>query len=268
MGKAGVSTASIDIASPEQQASGDFYGRYFWKDYTIEEAGHLDFVVNGLGHDRLMAASTLLDVGAGSGKFSILLKRAYPHLDITSVDISPENIRTIERNASDAGVRIRTREGSALDLPFEDAAFDLVLCVYMLQHTPDPEQGFRESARVLAPGGTALYAVGRENGFGFAHALTRKLFGIVPAGLRRPSVVPLVPLYRALLKARNSAKVTDRDLTIDLVDWFYNPLQKFVSETEIRSWFADTGLEYAFLANTGLLKSMHVCRGRRPEHSA
>jgi ubiquinone/menaquinone biosynthesis C-methylase UbiE len=262
MGKTDMST-SLDISGPEQKASGDFYGQYFWKDYDVQDAGFLEFIVSHVDHERLMSAETLLDIGAGSGKYAILLKRAYPHLRIAALDFSADNVATMVTNADAAGVDIAVTEGSALDLPYDDNAFDIVLCVYMLQHTPDPRQGFLEAARVAAPGGTVLYAIGRENGMGKLHSKSRNLFGRVPASLRRPSVLPFVPLYWSLLKATGRRKASENDLTIDLVDWLYNPLQKFVLEADILSWFDQAGLTYSSLGYTGLMKSMHICRGTK-----
>ena len=259
----------LDRLPAEQKASGDFYGQYFWADYNVRDAGFLRFIVDPIGHDRLTAATTLLDIGAGSGKFSILLKNAYPHLRIEALDLSSDNIRTIEANAARAGVDVTATEGSALDLPYENDFFDIVLCVYMLQHTPDPRRGFLESARVLKPGGASLYAIGRENGLGRIHTRTRGLFGRVPATLRRSTVLPFVPLYWSLLKATGSHKASESDLTIDLVDWLYNPLQKFIPESDIPEWFDQAGLSYTPLGYTGLMKSMHVCRGiKREGHNA
>ena len=267
MGKTGVST-SLEISNPEQKASGDFYGQYFWKDYDVQDAGFLDFIVSHVGHERLMSAETLLDIGAGSGKYAILLKQAYPHLRVDALDFSADNVETMVTNANAAGVDIAITEGSALDLPYETNTFDIVLCVYMLQHTLDPRQGFLEAARVAGPGGTVLYAIGRENGMGKVHSKTRKLFGSVPASLRRPSVLPFVPLYWSLLKATGSRKASENDLTIDLIDWLYNPLQKFVAEADILSWFDQAGLTYKSLGYTGLIKSMHICRGTKQAGSA
>lgn len=259
-------TTTLDTLSPAQKASRDFYGQYFWKDYDIREAGFLDFVVNHVGHDRLMAADSLLDIGAGSGKFSILLKQAYPHLKIDALDLSPDNVNTIEANAVAANVDISVTEGSALDLPYSDSTFDIVLCVYMLQHTSDPKRGFLEAARVTR--GTVLYSIGTENGLGTVHAKTRGLFECIPSALRKPTVLPLVPLYWTLLKATGSRKASENDLTIDLVDWLYNPLQKFVPLENLMAWFEEAGLTYTALGYTGLLKSMHVCRGVKHEDAA
>ena len=46
------------------------------------------------------------------------------------------------------------RQADALDLPFEDGGFDVVACQFGAMFLPDRVRGFREAARVLAPGGT------------------------------------------------------------------------------------------------------------------
>ena len=45
------------------------------------------------------------------------------------------------------------------DVPFKDDAFDLIVCVHVLEHVPDDRQAIREMVRVLKPGGTALLLV-------------------------------------------------------------------------------------------------------------
>lgn len=45
------------------------------------------------------------------------------------------------------------------DVPFKDGAFDLIVCVHVLEHVPDDRQAMREMARVLRPGGVAMLLV-------------------------------------------------------------------------------------------------------------
>ncbi|MEE2753849.1 MAG: methyltransferase domain-containing protein [Candidatus Latescibacterota bacterium] len=246
--------------SLEQKASGDFYGQYFWKDYTVDERSHFDFIVDKIGDRTLATASSLLDIGSGSGKFAILLKHHYPHLKVTALDLSPDNLASIKRNAGE--VEVETCNGSALELPFEHNSFDIVLCPYMLQHTLDPKLGFLESARVLKVGGTSFYAIGCENGLGWVHRKTRPLFSLVPASLRRATVYPLVPLYWALNQLIDR-KASKSEPVMDLVDWVFNPLQHFVKETDLHTWFDQAGLSRVHLGYTGLFMSMTLYRGTK-----
>ena len=45
------------------------------------------------------------------------------------------------------------------DVPFKDDAFDLIICVHVLEHVPDDRRAMREMARVLRPGGSAMILV-------------------------------------------------------------------------------------------------------------
>ncbi len=247
----------------KQQASADFYGKYFWKEYQIREDTFLEFLISEIGKERLESARTLLDIGAGSGRFSIFLKLRFPHLQVTSVDLSPDNVATIQANSEESGVDLTTQTASALDLPFPDDHFDLVICLYMLQHTEDPEQGFEESARVLKPGGSAFYSIGRNNRLGSMHRRSRWLFTRVPTFLRKPFVAPAFPLYWGLIHLLNPQKASRGELMKDLIDWVYNPLQHFVDEREMRSWFDRNGLTFEHRGYTGLFKSMCLCRGTK-----
>ena len=83
-----------------------------------------------------------------------------------------------EPAAAAEGVTIEWREGSALQLPLADEAFDVVVCQQGLQFFPDQPAALREMHRVLAPGGRLMLGVWREiepsPGFmALAEALTR-----------------------------------------------------------------------------------------------
>jgi SAM-dependent methyltransferase len=67
-------------------------------------------------------------------------------------------LRTLEANAERLRLEVTTAPADAERLPFADASFDLVLGHAVLHHIPDLPQAFREFERVLAPGGTLMFA--------------------------------------------------------------------------------------------------------------
>ena len=99
-----------------------------------------------------------LEVGAGTGYFSLNLLLAGRVTSATCTDISPGMLRVLEGNAERLGLDVRTAACEAAELPFEDGSFDLVLGHAVLHHLPDLDAAFREFHRVLRPGGLVVFA--------------------------------------------------------------------------------------------------------------
>ncbi len=99
-----------------------------------------------------------LEVGAGTGYFSLNLLRAGVVREATCTDISPGMVRTLQANAERLGLTVKAARADAESLPFADGSFDLVLGHAVLHHLPDLEQAFSEFHRVLAPGGWVMFA--------------------------------------------------------------------------------------------------------------
>lgn len=104
---------------------------------------------------HLGSASRLLDVGSGTGTFAILAKCQYPHLEVVGIDPDPSVLRRARAKADRAKAEITFLEGSALDLPFPDAAFDRVTSSLMFHHLTAQEKrrAIGEVSRVLTTGG-------------------------------------------------------------------------------------------------------------------
>ena len=99
-----------------------------------------------------------LEVGAGTGYFSLNLLRAGIVRDATCTDISPGMVRTLAANAERLGLTVKSLRADAESLPFRAAGFDLVLGHAVLHHLPDLERAFSEFHRVLKPGGRVVFA--------------------------------------------------------------------------------------------------------------
>jgi ubiquinone/menaquinone biosynthesis C-methylase UbiE len=99
-----------------------------------------------------------LEIGAGTGYFTLNLLRAGLISEATCSDISPGMLATLRANAERLGLDVQTEQVDAERLPFADQSFDLVLGHAVLHHIPDLDRAFAEFERVLAPGGTVLFA--------------------------------------------------------------------------------------------------------------
>jgi ubiquinone/menaquinone biosynthesis C-methylase UbiE len=99
-----------------------------------------------------------LEIGAGTGYFSLNLAASGVIGSATCTDISPGMLETLDGNARSLGLDVETAACDAAELPFEDESFELVLGHAVLHHLPDLERAFAEFERVLAPGGTLFFA--------------------------------------------------------------------------------------------------------------
>jgi ubiquinone/menaquinone biosynthesis C-methylase UbiE len=99
-----------------------------------------------------------LEVGAGTGYFSLNLLREGVIGAATCTDISPGMVEALRNNAARLGVEVDARVADAERLPFPDSWFDLVLGHAVLHHLPDLDAAFAEFHRVLRPGGWIAFA--------------------------------------------------------------------------------------------------------------
>jgi ubiquinone/menaquinone biosynthesis C-methylase UbiE len=131
-----------------------------------------------------------LEIGSGTGYFTLNMMRAGLIERATCTDISPGMLATLSANAKRLGLKVKTVSADAERLPFKDGSFDLVLGHAILHHIPDLPTAFGEFARVLAPGGTLLFA-GEPSRYGDRLArVPKRLAGAV------------APVWRAALRAR------------------------------------------------------------------
>jgi SAM-dependent methyltransferase len=125
-----------------------------------------------------------LEIGAGTGYFTLNLLRAGLIGEATCSDISPRMLQTLHGNARSLGLEVRTEQADAERLPFADESFDLVLGHAVLHHIPDLPRALREFERVLAPGGMILFA-GEPSRYGDRLARVPKRLAATAAPLWR-----------------------------------------------------------------------------------
>ena len=107
---------------------------------------------------RTVHVPRALEVGAGTGYFSLHLLMAGIIGQATCTDISPGMIDVLRANAARLRLDVDAQVADAEDLPFEDASFNLVLGHAVLHHLPDLDRAFAEFHRVLRPGGVVVFA--------------------------------------------------------------------------------------------------------------
>lgn len=98
-----------------------------------------------------------LEIGAGTGYFSLNLMSEGTIGRLTATDIAPGMLTALAANAERLGLEVECVETGAEQLPFPDRSFDLVLGHAVLHHIPDLDRAAAEFLRVLKPGGTVVF---------------------------------------------------------------------------------------------------------------
>jgi len=131
-----------------------------------------------------LAGKTALDVGCGGGILSESM--AARGADVLGIDLSTKPLRVAQLHAMEAGQeRLRYREVAVEALAAEvPASFDVVTCMEMLEHVPEPASVVQACARLVKPGGWVFFSTLNRNAKAFAQAIVgaEHLLKLLPKG--------------------------------------------------------------------------------------
>ena len=131
---------------------------YQWNMFAatqIDKAAHLDiskkrFFAETGWDNQDFTGKTVLEVGSGAGRFTQII------LDFTNAELySVDYSNAVEANYKNNGPhpRLKLFQASIYELPFAPAQFDKVICLGVLQHTPDVEKSVQALINMVKPGG-------------------------------------------------------------------------------------------------------------------
>ncbi len=131
-------------------------------------------------------AASVLELAAGTGIVSRHLRDALgADAALTVTDLNPPMLEVARAKFRD-GEAVSFTPADAIALPFEDGAFDLIVCQFGVMFFPDKVASYLEAARVLRPGGRYIFNTwGRmdENPFSqVAYGVTERFFPDDPPG--------------------------------------------------------------------------------------
>jgi len=107
-----------------------------------------------IGTLNLKQGMRVLDVCTGSGDMAIYMSQWCKGLSIDAVDVADEMLSLAKDKADRLELEnIKFYEASALELPFEDNTFDVIMMCFGLRNLKDIPLGLKEMYRVLKPGG-------------------------------------------------------------------------------------------------------------------
>src|SRR3984885_15622236 len=119
---------------------------------------------------RPLADKEVLDVGCGGGILAEAMARAGAR--VLGIDLSQALLDVAELHALESGIPAVYRAIAAEELAQErPAGFDLVTCMEMLEHVPDPAASIAALAALVKPGGTVIVSTLNRNPLSFAVAI-------------------------------------------------------------------------------------------------
>ena len=130
-----------------------------------------------------LAGSRVLDVGCGGGLLAEALARAGAR--VTAIDLAPAMIEVARLHAAESALAVDYRLSSAEQVAAaEPAGFDVVTCMEMLEHVPEPAAMTATLAQLLRPGGALFVSTLNRNLRSFLLAIVgaEYLLNLIPRG--------------------------------------------------------------------------------------
>ncbi len=184
--------------------------------------------------DRLasLAGKRVLDVGCGGGILSEAM--AERGAEVTGIDLSDKALKVAQLHLLESGRQVSYRKVPVETLAQEQpGSFDVVTCMEVLEHVPDPASQVEACARLLKPGGHAFFATINRNPKSFLFAIVgaEYVLRLLPRGTHE---------YAKLIKPSELAAMCRRaGLTVDaLMGMTYNPI------TRVYALGQDTDVNY------------------------
>ncbi len=179
-----------------------------------------------------LAGKQVLDIGCGGGILTEAMARK--GAAVTGIDLSEKALNVADLHSLESGIKVRYEKISAEDMAArEPGRYDVVTCMEMLEHVPDPSAIVRACAQLVKPGGRVFFSTLNRNPKSY-------LFAVIGAEY----VLRLLPRgthdYAKFIKPAELAHfMRNAGLNLDAVKGMtYNPL------TRVYSLNQDTSVNY------------------------
>jgi 2-polyprenyl-6-hydroxyphenyl methylase/3-demethylubiquinone-9 3-methyltransferase len=179
-----------------------------------------------------LAGKRVLDVGCGGGILSEAM--AARGASVTGIDLADKPLKVARLHLLESGLSVNYMKIAAEELArTSEERYDVVTCMEMLEHVPDPAQTVRACGDLLKPGGHAFFATINRNPKAYAFAVigAEYVLKLLPRGTHD---------YAKFVKPSELARMCrEADLTISgTIGMTYNPL------TRVYALGRDTDVNY------------------------
>ena len=184
---------------------------------------------------RPLKGLSALDIGCGGGLVAEPLARM--GADVTAIDPSERNIAIAKGHAEPQGLAIDYRAQRVEDLVAEGRTFDIIACLEVVEHVPDPAKFVGECAALVRPGGLAVFSTINRTFKAWALAIVgaEYVLGWLPRGTHQWERFITPEDLARYAEAAGLAAPNFEGIT-------YNPLQ------DVWSRSSDTGVNYLMSA--------------------
>jgi 2-polyprenyl-6-hydroxyphenyl methylase / 3-demethylubiquinone-9 3-methyltransferase len=170
-----------------------------------------------------LAGKTVADIGCGGGVLSESMARK--GAAVTGIDLSEKALKVADLHSLESGVQVRYELISAEELAAREAGrYDVVTCMEMLEHVPDPSAVVKACATLVKPGGHVFFSTINRNAKAYLFAVlgAEYLLRLLPKGTHDYTKF-ITPAELAQF-ARNAG------LDVDMLKGMtYNPVTKIYS---------------------------------------
>jgi 2-polyprenyl-6-hydroxyphenyl methylase/3-demethylubiquinone-9 3-methyltransferase len=184
-----------------------------------------------------LAGKRVLDVGCGGGILAESMARK--DADVTGIDLSDKALKVADLHSLETGIQVHYEKIAVEDLAArQPGAFDVVTCMEMLEHVPDPTSIVRACAALAKPGGRLFFSTLNRNPKAYLFAIlgAEYLLHMLPRGTH--------DYAKFLTPAELSRFIREAGLELDALKGLsYNPLTKIYSLNQ------DTSVNYMIACN-------------------
>jgi 2-polyprenyl-6-hydroxyphenyl methylase / 3-demethylubiquinone-9 3-methyltransferase len=176
--------------------------------------------LNYIDRQAGLSGKTVLDVGCGGGILSESMAKMGAH--VTGIDLSDKALQVARLHLLESGNQVDYRKVAVEILAAErPASFDIVTCLEMLEHVPDPGSVISACARLVKPGGHVFFSTLNRNPKSYLFAIigAEYVLSMLPRGTHD---------YAKFIKPSELAQYCrNANLAVsDITGMSYNPLSK------------------------------------------